>query len=132
MINYHTVEININTIYKLSKEGKIKFLNKNNWTEINKTNFIKSILINSPIDPIHIVRHNEGIHILDGKERISTILEFLDNKLILNSDILPEYNNLDYSDLNSYIKGDFLLNNIRCLEYSSSSIPMLFELGKFK
>jgi hypothetical protein len=47
------------------------------WTESQKTRFIESLLLGIPIPPIFVVQGENGIwELIDGLQRLSTILEF--------------------------------------------------------
>ena len=48
------------------------------WTEDRKSNFIKSILIGIPIPPAFVYENENGTwELIDGLQRISTVLEFM-------------------------------------------------------
>lgn len=51
------------------------------WTQTDKTYLIESLILNFPIPPIFIYQRDDGIwELVDGLQRISTVLEFF-NKL---------------------------------------------------
>lgn len=51
------------------------------WGELQKEGFIESILIGRPIPPVYILFNNDDINeVIDGKQRLTTILSFLKNE----------------------------------------------------
>lgn len=59
------------------------------WDSTRKTRFIESLLIGIPIPPIFVFQNEQGIwELIDGLQRISTILEFVGN-LIGNGGLVP-------------------------------------------
>lgn len=66
----------------------------NAWSLIQKRNLIMSIFINRYIPPIHLINisHKNNLpekykyQIIDGKQRLISILEFLDNKFQISID----------------------------------------------
>jgi hypothetical protein len=74
------------------------------WEKQKKENLIQSIFMKCPIQSIIISQNDKGIYnILDGKQRITTILSFLNNEF----DII--YNNLSckFSDLDYKVQSNF-------------------------
>ena len=56
------------------------------WNSTIKSKFIESIFMGLPIPFLFLYRHKETgtLEIVDGAQRIQTLVEFLNNKLILN------------------------------------------------
>ncbi|KSU83976.1 hypothetical protein AS180_21135 [Priestia veravalensis] len=49
------------------------------WTDIQKTKLIESILLGIPIPPIFVSQRDDGVwDVIDGLQRLSTIMEFVD------------------------------------------------------
>jgi hypothetical protein len=52
------------------------------WKQEQKSRFIESILLNFPIPPVYLNENIEGKYIvIDGRQRISTLIEFLKGEL---------------------------------------------------
>jgi len=81
------------------------------WNSQQKTNFIESILIGIPFPPIFVAEKKEGVwELVDGLQRISTILSFLgklreENEKIQNNwkleegSLVKKITGMGYSDL---------------------------------
>lgn len=103
---YETRRININPAYQRLYK----------WENDTKSRFIESLLLGMPIPPIFAIKEedrdgNLKFEIIDGLQRISTILEFVGklkdnpnpNKLekLEGTDILSDLNNLRWKDISS-------------------------------
>ncbi|PGR23032.1 hypothetical protein COC52_24885 [Priestia megaterium] len=71
------------------------------WDNKRKSKLIESFIINVPIPPIFLYEYEYSQYeIMDGLQRITTILDFFDNKFKLEDlDIWSELNNCYFSDL---------------------------------
>jgi hypothetical protein len=77
------------------------------WTNEQRSRLIESIILGLPIPPIFLIEGDNGVlELIDGLQRISTVIQFLDNaainqpKLILSGcDILKTLNELCFDDL---------------------------------
>lgn len=60
------------------------------WSESQKTHFIESLLLGLPIPPIFVYQRADGIwELIDGLQRLSTILEFTGDLLDINGKVVP-------------------------------------------
>jgi len=60
------------------------------WTATQKTRFIESILLGFPTPAIFVAEDDKGVwELVDGLQRISTVLEFMGKLSDENGDILP-------------------------------------------
>lgn len=106
-----------NDIIKLDPE----FQRQGVWNPKQKSELIESIIIGIPLPILYIKENKDGNWILiDGRQRLSTIFDFMDNKFSLsNLTILKEFNGRKFSeeiekDLNPSSKHkDFIDSNIR-------------------
>lgn len=107
----------LNGIIKLDPE----FQREGVWNIKQKSELIESIIIGIPLPILYIKENKEGNWILiDGRQRLSTIFDFMDNKFALsNLTILKEYNGYKFdkeqekkANLNSVHK-DFFSSNIQ-------------------
>lgn len=71
------------------------------WNDANKCNFIESILIGLPIPFMFFADTDDGrTEIVDGAQRTSTLVQFMDNELELKGlEILTDVNGFYFSDL---------------------------------
>lgn len=77
------------------------------WSDEQRSRLIESIILGLPIPPIFLIEGNDGVlELIDGLQRTSSVLQFLDNEsinepeLILNGcDIIQELNGLSFKKL---------------------------------
>lgn len=71
------------------------------WTLRQKSELIESILMGIPLPMVYFFEGDEGIiQVVDGKQRLTALFEFLDNKYPLSSlSILSHLKGLRYKDL---------------------------------
>lgn len=77
------------------------------WSTEQRSRLIESIILGLPIPPIFLIEGNNGVlELIDGLQRTSSVLQFLDHasidepELILNGcDIMPELNGKRFQDI---------------------------------
>lgn len=100
------------------KQGKIElnpeFQRNLVWSNVQKSRFIESSILDIPIPPIYLKKDNDNRNIvIDGLQRTSALLDFFDNKLTLEGlEALNELNGLSLNDI----------ENDESLEYIRSKI----------
>ena len=89
------------------------------WTREQKTNFIESVLLGIPLPQIFVGQREDGVwEIVDGMQRLSTLLEFMgelrdehrDRKESLqlsSATYLPSLKDMTWKDLPMALKRDF-------------------------
>lgn len=79
------------------------------WKPKQKSELIESILMGIPIPLMYLFEDKNGKkQVVDGRQRIGTILEFLDNKFKLkNLRILSQLNDCCFKDLEPKLQGVF-------------------------
>lgn len=97
----------IETIYGQIKKGNIdlqpNFQRRVAWDDVRKGRLIESILVGMPIPNIVLAeaknQRNRFI-VIDGKQRLAAICDFIENKFTLSGlDIRPELNGSKFRDL---------------------------------
>ena len=85
------------------------FQRGNVWAKKQGAELVESILMGIPIPVMYLFEMRDGSkQVVDGRQRIAAILDFLNDKLILRDlRILPEYNNFKFSDLDAKMQGIF-------------------------
>jgi len=70
------------------------------WDRKKRSLFIESLLMNIPTPPIFLLEWDYGRYeVMDGQQRLSTIVEFYENRFKLSGlEKWPELNNRTYSD----------------------------------
>lgn len=99
-MRYRIVDIPAEIIY-CTIETK-DYLSWDNWTLTNKSRFIESILLGLPMIPLIAFESpkKEKWELIDGRSRISTILQFVQGEFILqNLEIETSANNRNFTEL---------------------------------
>lgn len=91
------------------------------WSIKQQREFIESILLNLPI-PYLFVADNEGrLEIVDGSQRIRTLVDFVQNKFSLASlKYIPKANGLYFKDLPKVRQLRFLRKTLRMIELTEA------------
>lgn len=78
-----------------------KYQRRERWTEIKESSLIESFLLNIPVPPIYLAEERYGIYsVIDGKQRITAINKFLNNKIKLaNLEKFKDLEGLFFKDL---------------------------------
>lgn len=81
-VNTDRVQITIGEVATMYTADELNILpdfqRLHRWSVVKKSNFIESVLIGIPIPPIFVFETNTGVwELVDGLQRISTILEFM-------------------------------------------------------
>ena len=79
------------------------------WKPKQSSELVESILMGIPIPTIYLFEMKDGTkQVVDGRQRISTILNFLNDKFSLKDlRILPQCNGKNFSDLDVKMQGIF-------------------------
>lgn len=146
----HNVESNIKKFYKMVKAGQVVFdcpiqRDDKQWSLSQKSKLIRAILVDFSIPPIYSVglkneENNEMIYsILDGKQRLTTLIEFLDGEFPIS----PKMEEIEFEGKIYNIKGmrfqtmpielkeaiyDYSLNMVYYVHLSDSEIAEMFDL----
>lgn len=85
------------------------FQRGNVWAKKQGAELVESILMGIPIPVMYLFEMRDGKkQVVDGRQRISAILDFLNNKLVLRDlKILVGYNDCRFSDLDAKMQGIF-------------------------
>ncbi len=100
-----TIDYNLESLSQLINKRTIdlapKYQRRFRWDEKRKSKLIESFLMNVPIPPIFLNEDDFGEYsVIDGKQRLSSISEFLSGKLSLsNLEIFKDLNGLNFFDL---------------------------------
>ncbi|WP_320202359.1 DUF262 domain-containing protein [Agrobacterium rosae] len=82
------------------------------WSNEQRSRLIESVLLRLPIPPIFLVENDDNVlELIDGLQRTSSVLQFLDHKaigepelLLSGCDILPTLNGVTFNDLSTSLK----------------------------
>lgn len=105
------VDFSFGELLNLHNEGEIvirpEYQRLFRWTVEQRSRLIESVILGLPIPPIFLVEGNNGIlEIIDGLQRTSSVLQFLDHdsigepELVLDGcDIIPDLNGTSFKKL---------------------------------
>lgn len=79
---------------------------RDRWNAEKQSSLIESFLLNVPVPPVYLSEDDYGTYsVIDGKQRITAICDFLSNKLKLKDLIeFPDLNGSTFDDLPSQLK----------------------------
>lgn len=103
------------------------------WDDIRQSKFIESIVLGIPIPYIFTADVDNGrLEVVDGSQRLRTIVNFIDNKLALSAlEILDKLNGFSFKDLTIARQRKFKNSTIRMIALSDKSDEdvrfMMFE-----
>ena len=109
------------------------------WDEVTKSRLIESLLINIPVMPIILYEKSyNSYEVIDGKERLTTIVDFYSDRLILTGLEVETYlERRTYSTLPNTVKqrlNNRSLHSTNCLpasdKQSESEIKKLIDAVK--
>lgn len=79
------------------------------WKKIQKNELIESVLMGVPLPTFYIFEQKDGKkQVIDGRQRLTTLHDFLDNKFCLKDlKILKDFNNKRFEDFEERYKSKF-------------------------
>lgn len=113
-VRMERAQYSISHLQKLVEVRKVlvidpDFQRGNVWSPKQKRELVESILMGIPLPMIYLFESKDGKRqVVDGRQRISTMLEFLNGKFQLRDlKILKEFDNCGFSDLSPKMQGIF-------------------------
>lgn len=115
-IRTEAVDFSFGELLNLHRDGEIviqpEYQRLFRWTNEQRSRLIESILLRLPIPPIFLIEDANGVlELIDGLQRTSSVLQFLDHhamgfqELILEGcDILKEINGMKFTDFSTSIR----------------------------
>lgn len=100
-----TIDYNLESLSHLIDKRTInlapKYQRRFRWDKERKSKLIESFLMNVPIPPIFLNEDDFGLYsVIDGKQRLSSISDFLSGKLTLSDlEIFKDLNGFNFYDL---------------------------------
>ncbi len=105
------VDISINKLIISKDKKKVKYDPNYQrhyiWSNSKAINLIETIFINGVIPPLTVIETNNGLEIIDGRQRFETLLNFYNNGFPLRHfglDKLPDLDGLYYNNLPHNLK----------------------------
>jgi hypothetical protein len=98
------IDLPISTLPSMIKDQinlNPNFQRRDRWDQVKQSRFIESIIMNVPIPPVFLGEDQYGAYVvLDGRQRLTAIDEFLKNTYQLkNLEIWEDLNGLRFNDL---------------------------------
>jgi hypothetical protein len=91
------------------------------WSPKQKSKFIESILLNLPIPYLFVADNNGRLEIVDGSQRIRTLVDFVQNEFSLASlKYIPKANGLYFKDFPKVRQLRFLRKTLRMIELTEA------------
>lgn len=115
-IRTEAVDFSFGELLNLHRDGEIviqpEYQRLFRWSNEQRSRLIESILLRLPIPPIFLIESESGVlELIDGLQRTSSVLQFLDHdvinepELILEGcDILKDINGMKYDDFSTSIR----------------------------
>jgi hypothetical protein len=117
-----TIDYNLESLYSLIKKRVIdlkpKYQRRFRWDDARKSKLIESFLMNVPIPPIFLNEDDYGKYsVIDGKQRLSAIYEFLLGELKLSGlEVFKNLNKSNFFDLTPEFQNSLKIRaNIRAI-----------------
>ncbi|WP_162240063.1 DUF262 domain-containing protein [Pseudomonas sp. Leaf129] len=103
-IHPQKIELPISTLQAMIKEQitlNPDFQRRGRWDTKRRSRFIESLIMNVPVPPVFLGEDEYGTYVvLDGRQRLTALSEFLDNHYALEDlTVWSELNKKRYSDL---------------------------------
>ena len=103
------IELPVSTLLGMIKDQinlSPEFQRRGRWDAVRQSRFVESLIMNVPIPPVFLGEDEYGKYVvLDGRQRLTAIAEFLKNSYKLRKlKVWSDFNNLNFNDL---VKRDF-------------------------
>jgi len=97
------------------------------WTDTQASKLIESLIIQCPIPVIYLNQEkDERLSVIDGNQRLNSILKFFDNRLRLtNLTAYPELENSNYFELDGRIQRHISNRALRCIVILKETHPQV-------
>lgn len=115
-IRTEAVDFSFGELLNLHRDGEIviqpEYQRLFRWSNEQRSRLIESILLRLPIPPIFLIENENGVlELIDGLQRTSSVLQFLDHNVISEPelvlegcDILDAINGMKFNDFNTSIR----------------------------
>ncbi|MFE0363691.1 DUF262 domain-containing protein [Streptomyces griseoaurantiacus] len=126
----HALDFNLSTLISLVQADELdldpEYARRYRWDVTRKSRLIESFLLEVPVPPIFLAENTDGRYsIIDGKQRVSSIVEFTSNGFPLTDlEVLPEANGLTFEELDPAMARSLLSRStLRAVIIAQSSDP---------
>jgi hypothetical protein len=139
-VKTQNIEYDLETLVKKLKKNIIKldpeYQRKHRWNNETSSRLIESLILNIPVPTIYLSQdidvdiesdeEDARYSVIDGQQRLTAILLFFENKLILEGlATLKELNSCKYKDLPPFLVRRLEERTIKCLRIDSTVDPQV-------
>ena len=92
------------------------------WNITKAVSLIETVLINGEIPPITVIKNDERIEVIDGRQRYETLLKFYNNEFplkICGLEKLKDLNGLYYKELPENVRKIFEEYKLKLIVYTA-------------
>lgn len=126
-IRTEALDLSFGEILNLHRDGEIviqpEYQRLFRWTSEQRSRLIESVLLRLPIPPIFLIEDKYGVlELIDGLQRTSSVLQFLDGSAVKQDDlklegcdILDEINGMEFDDFSTSVRLGFKRTPIRAI-----------------
>jgi hypothetical protein len=149
-IRFETLDFTVGEVINLHRSGELRiqpeFQRLFRWDIEQRSRLVESILLGLPIPQIVLFQNDEGIlELIDGLQRLSSLIHFIDYKLLTNTepeenknplkllgcDIAPELNGQTYEDFPMVLQLELKRKPIRAVIIRRTNLDYLrYEMFK--
>jgi uncharacterized protein with ParB-like and HNH nuclease domain len=131
-IRTEAVDFSFGELLNLHRDGEViiqpEYQRLFRWSNEQRSRLIESILLRLPIPPIFLIEDDNGVlELIDGLQRTSSVLQFLDHTainqdelLLEGCDILKEINGMKFGNFSTSIHLGLKRTPIRAVIRASS------------
>ena len=91
------------------------------WGNAKKSSYIQSIILSYPLSPFLLMEFGENYVIIDGNERIKSIIDFVNRNLRVKLKNEKKSKSIDYDDLSLSRKNKIMRTNLTALVLNEST-----------
>ena len=118
--------------YILDYTGGITYRNEFIWDEYQQSKFIELVILGFFMNRVYVVRKDIEIYVLDGTQRVTSLFNYYNNKLVLKGlTLLPLLNGTKYENLDIPSKKRFLRETIALTELEDE-VPVYIQNDLYK
>ncbi len=126
-IRTESLDLSFGEILNLHRDGEIviqpEYQRLFRWSMEQRSRLIESVLLRLPIPPIFLIEDKDGVlELIDGLQRTSSVLQFLDGSAVQQEDlvlegcdILGEINGMKFDDFSTSVRLGFKRTPIRAI-----------------
>jgi hypothetical protein len=94
-----------------------RYQRRNRWDRARQSQLIESFLLNVPVPPVYLAEETRGVFaVIDGKQRLTAIVQFLNNEFPLTQlDLRPDLEGAYFRDLPTNASSSLSMRPLRAV-----------------